>query len=66
MTTDLTAATASDYVQRLPIGRRIPFPAGGIPFWEIFPYEGDLQIKVLEPPYCPSRRAKVRPDQPSG
>lgn len=43
----------SDYVKQLPIGQRIPFPTEGIPFWEIFPYEGDLQIKVLEEPVLP-------------
>lgn len=42
-------STRSPYVQRLPIGERIPFPADGIPYWEIFPFEGDLQVKVLEP-----------------
>ena len=36
----------SEYVKRLPIGERIPFPSDGIPFWEVFPYEGELQIKV--------------------
>lgn len=44
---------ASDYVKRLPIGERIPFPADGIPFWEVFPYEGDLRIKVLDEPTLP-------------
>ncbi|MEZ0069600.1 diadenosine tetraphosphate (Ap4A) HIT family hydrolase [Streptacidiphilus sp. MAP12-20] len=43
----------SDYVKQLPIGKRVPLPEGGIPFWEVFPYEGDLQIKVLEPPTLP-------------
>lgn len=43
----------SEYVKRLPIGQRIPFPAEGIPFWEIFPYEGDLRIKVLDEPTLP-------------
>jgi len=43
----------SAYVQRLPIGRRIPFPADGIPFWESFPYEAPLEVKVLEAPVLP-------------
>lgn len=43
----------SQYVRALPIGERIPFPADGIPFWEIFPYEGDLQVKVLDAPVLP-------------
>jgi hypothetical protein len=30
----------SEYVKRLPIGKRIPFPSEGIPFWEIFPLRG--------------------------
>ena len=41
------------YRSRLPIGERIPFPDGGIPFWEVFPFEGDLRIKVLEEPTLP-------------
>ena len=43
----------SEYVKRLPIGQRIEFPAEGIPGWEIFPFEGDLQIKLLEEPVLP-------------
>ncbi|HEY9370780.1 hypothetical protein [Streptomyces sp.] len=43
----------SDFVKRLPIGERIPMPENGIPFWEIFPYEGELAIKVLEQPVLP-------------
>lgn len=43
----------SAYVSHLPIGERIPLPAEGIPFWEVFPYEGDLQIKVLQEPALP-------------
>lgn len=43
----------SEYVKRLPIGERIPFPSEGVPFWEVFPYEGDLEIKVLEEPILP-------------
>jgi diadenosine tetraphosphate (Ap4A) HIT family hydrolase len=49
----VTDIQPSDYVRSLPIGERIPFPTDGIPFWEIFPYEGDLQIKVLEQPVLP-------------
>ncbi|MER7170432.1 hypothetical protein [Streptomyces mesophilus] len=43
----------SAYVRNLPIGEQIPFPAEGVPAWEIFPYEGDLRIKVLEEPVLP-------------
>jgi diadenosine tetraphosphate (Ap4A) HIT family hydrolase len=41
------------YLARLPIGERIPFPADGIPFWDVFPFEGDLLIKVLDAPELP-------------
>jgi diadenosine tetraphosphate (Ap4A) HIT family hydrolase len=44
---------ASDYVKQLPIGQEIPFDANGIPGWEIFPFEGDLRVKKLEPPVLP-------------
>ncbi|GAA2749659.1 hypothetical protein [Kitasatospora cinereorecta] len=50
---DEHGTTPSPYVARLPIGERIPMPEGGIPFWEVFPYEGDLQIRVLEEPEVP-------------
>ncbi|MDQ1645967.1 MAG: hypothetical protein QOJ50_2151 [Cryptosporangiaceae bacterium] len=43
----------SEYARSLPIGERIPFPEGGIPGWEIFPFEGDLQVKVLDEPVLP-------------
>ncbi|MGH3647875.1 MAG: HIT family protein [Micromonosporaceae bacterium] len=43
----------SEYVKALPIGERIPFPADGIAGWEIFPFEGDIRVKVLEAPVLP-------------
>ncbi|MFJ5552390.1 hypothetical protein [Streptomyces sp. NPDC093225] len=43
----------SDYVKRLPVGERIALPEGGIPFWDVFPYEGDVRIKVLDEPVLP-------------
>ena len=54
----------SDYVKQLPIGMRIPPSEGAIPFWQIFPYEGDLQVKVLEPPMLPEppRQGEAGPD----
>ncbi|MCI0689634.1 MAG: hypothetical protein L0Y54_20725 [Sporichthyaceae bacterium] len=41
----------SPYVARLPIGVRLPTPE--MAYWEIFPIEGDLQVKLLEPPVLP-------------
>jgi len=41
----------SAFVARLPIGERLPLPE--IAHWDIFPFEGDLQIKVLDPPLLP-------------
>jgi diadenosine tetraphosphate (Ap4A) HIT family hydrolase len=57
-----------DFVSHLPIGERIEFPSGGIPYWEIFPFEGDLQIKALEPPVVPEppRHGADGPDTCSG
>lgn len=57
-------STPSEYVRRLPVGERIPFPAEGIPNWDIFPFEGDLRVKVLEPPVLPEppRQGEDGPD----
>ena len=54
----------SAYVRRLPIGERIPFRVDGIPFWEVFPYEGDLRIKFLEEPTLPepARHGEAGPE----
>ncbi|MFE9428124.1 HIT family protein [Kitasatospora sp. NPDC006697] len=52
-TTEPGSTEAGAFVRSLPIGERIPLPADGIPFWDVFPYEGDIQIKVLEPPVLP-------------
>jgi diadenosine tetraphosphate (Ap4A) HIT family hydrolase len=41
---------SSDYVGRMPVGERLPMPAL-IP--EIFPFEGDIRVKVLDPPTLP-------------
>jgi diadenosine tetraphosphate (Ap4A) HIT family hydrolase len=44
---------AQRFLARLPIGQQIPVPVGGIPDWEIFPYEGDLRVKRLDQPVLP-------------
>ncbi|WP_433065449.1 HIT family protein [Dactylosporangium sp. CS-033363] len=42
------------FLAHLPIGAEpVPFDGSGIPGWEIFPFEGDLRIKTLEPPVLP-------------
>jgi hypothetical protein len=45
--------TLHPFVTRLPIGQRIPLPSEGIPGWEVFPFEGDIRVKVLEEPVLP-------------
>ncbi|MFJ6935134.1 HIT family protein [Streptomyces sp. NPDC101132] len=54
----------SEFVKRLPLGERIPMPEGGIPFWEVFPYEGDLRIKVLDEPVLPEPPREGEEDRP--
>jgi diadenosine tetraphosphate (Ap4A) HIT family hydrolase len=49
----MSEGTLHPFVARLPIGERIPFPGNGIPGWEIFPFEGDIQVKVLDAPVLP-------------
>jgi len=44
---------SDSYLSRLPIGQRVPAPTEGMTGWEIFPFEGDLKVKVLEPPVLP-------------
>ena len=41
------------FLTRLPIGERSAFPGDGMPGWEIFPFEGDLRVKVLDVPQLP-------------
>lgn len=41
------------YIDRLPIGEQVPFNPDGIPGWEIFPFEGDLSVRALDPPIFP-------------
>ena len=41
------------FLTRLPVGERPAFPGEGMPGWEIFPFEGDLRVKVLDAPQLP-------------
>lgn len=41
------------FLRHLPIGARPELPGDGIPHWEVFPFEGDLRVKVLEEPQLP-------------
>ncbi len=42
-----------EFSSGLPIGERLEIPEDGIPDWEIFPYEGELRVKVLATPVLP-------------
>ena len=41
------------FIAHLPIGEQLPAPTDGIPYWDICPYDGDVQIKVLRAPELP-------------
>ncbi|WP_305788746.1 HIT family protein [Symbioplanes lichenis] len=41
------------FLRHLPIGERPEFSADGMPGWEIFPFEGELTVKVLDGPVLP-------------
>ncbi|MER7280057.1 hypothetical protein ABT369_37025 [Dactylosporangium sp. NPDC000244] len=44
---------ADRFLAHLPVGEPpVPFD-GGMPGWEIFPFEGDLRVKTLDPPVVP-------------
>ncbi|GLZ75907.1 hypothetical protein Afil01_07140 [Actinorhabdospora filicis] len=47
------AKTPGKYAAHLTYGVPSAAPEGGIPFWEIFPYEGELSIKAIEDPVIP-------------
>jgi diadenosine tetraphosphate (Ap4A) HIT family hydrolase len=47
------AGVKDRFLAHLPIGERPAFPGDGMPGWEIFPYEGDIQVKVLQEPELP-------------
>ena len=47
------------YLARLPIGERPTVPADGLPSWSIFPFEGELRVKVLEAPELPEPSVRV-------
>ncbi|MEV0533903.1 hypothetical protein [Kitasatospora sp. NPDC050463] len=67
MITDTSAGDAADpgrFLARLPIGERPPLRADGAQSWDIFPYEGDIRIKVLDAPELPEppRHGEDGPD----
>ena len=39
--------TPTPYVENLPFGQRLPVPEDGLTSWDIFPFEGDLQVREL-------------------
>ncbi|GGV14999.1 hypothetical protein GCM10010495_31320 [Kitasatospora herbaricolor] len=41
------------YLDRLPIGRRPQLRTDGVQAWDIFPFEGELRVKVLDEPVLP-------------
>ncbi|MEU9074459.1 hypothetical protein [Kitasatospora sp. NPDC048538] len=44
---------ADEYLARLPIGERPPLPVDGAQTWDIFPFEGELQVRPLAAPERP-------------
>ncbi|MFC8449119.1 hypothetical protein [Kitasatospora sp. NPDC057223] len=45
--------TPGPYVENLPVGQRLPIPGNGKTGWEIFPFEGDLRVRVPAAPEWP-------------
>ncbi|KDN81011.1 hypothetical protein [Kitasatospora cheerisanensis] len=65
MINDSTDPAGPDaYLARLPIGERPTIPADAAPSWDIFPYEGDLTVRVLQPPLLPepARHGEAGPE----
>jgi diadenosine tetraphosphate (Ap4A) HIT family hydrolase len=52
----------SAYVARLPIGKRLPMPE--MTPAEVFPFEGDVQVKTLDPPVLPEPPRSGEPGGP--
>ncbi|MFG2293030.1 hypothetical protein [Streptomyces sp. NPDC048603] len=44
---------SSAYVRQLPIGVPLPLPDTGVQEWDVFPYEGDIRVRALQPPTLP-------------
>ena len=53
---------SSDYVRRLPVGERLPI--GAVVDQELFPFDGQIAVKPLEPPRIPepARRGEAGGD----
>ncbi len=45
--------TPHPFVARLPVGERIPLPENAMTGWDVFPFEGGFQVRILEPPVLP-------------
>lgn len=58
----MTEPEHTAFTRRLPIGERLPLPE--FVTWDIFPFEGDLRTRPLEPPVLPEppRRGEDGPD----
>ncbi|MEU0409132.1 hypothetical protein ABZ307_15145 [Streptomyces griseorubiginosus] len=65
MATPATPQEPSAFVRRLPTGERLPLPAGSVADWETFPFDGELQVKRLQPPVLPepARHGEDGPEQ---
>jgi diadenosine tetraphosphate (Ap4A) HIT family hydrolase len=61
-------AVTDRFTAHLPIGAPVPFPGDGMPGWEIFPFEGDIRVKPLDPPVLPepARHGEAGPASCSG
>lgn len=41
------------FAAHLEYGKPVAAPDGGIPFWDVFPYDGDVTVKAIDAPVLP-------------
>lgn len=49
----MTSSSPGRFAAHFAYGEPAAAPEGGIPFWDIFPYEGDVTIKAIDAPVVP-------------
>ncbi|HEY1178532.1 MAG TPA: hypothetical protein VGF17_20450 [Phytomonospora sp.] len=62
----MTSPTPGRFSGHIDFGKPVSAPEGGIPYWDVFPYDGDVTIKAVDAPVVPEPPRNGEGGEPCG
>ncbi|GIG68530.1 hypothetical protein [Phytomonospora endophytica] len=62
----MTSPSPGRFAGHFEYGKPVAAPEGGIPYWDVFPYDGDVSVRALDAPVIPEPPRGGEGDRPCG